>query len=499
MHPAFWCFAAIILFLCIRLAAAWHTRQRGCDAWFFLLCAEQFRIRRRLPVFLPSLYMLEPDEQWYPPGFMVFCALFPDSFLKKYYWGIPHGADAFIACVLFAGGYAITGQVIPPLWGVAVYALLLPLISEYSSLTSRPLGCLFQLVFVLLAYGWVHGDSWLLPPVIFFGILLVYTHKLSTQVLWFLFPFFALTENNALWLLPLFAAYGTAFLIRPGYFIKLLRAHWDIVRFWHKYWPWLGAHQVKDSPLYGNPPHRAGYYAQPASFFFASFARTILENAVIVFTIPAAFLYGQLEIFAQFCFWWVLGVHIWAAAIQLLPFLRGIGIGIQYLKYSYLPSILLAMAMWGGHENSQLFFQILAGAVLVYLLCRYLRLMKYYCTNDSKYGHDKNLEASLQILKNIPDARILTLPLNLADITAYMIRKPVCWGTHGYGFAAVADILPVLRKPLSTLANQYNLTHLLLDECYATAEELHISPQSLLHKIGNYSIYKLNGPDFFEK
>ena len=494
-----WCIAAFLLFMFFRLSVAWFTRHRGCDAWFFLLCAEQFRIHRRLPVRLPSLYMLEPDEQWYPPGFIVFCALFSDAFLKKYHWAITHIVDGIIACILFLGGYTITGQIPLSLWGVAMYALQPALIMEYSNLTSRPLGCAFQFAFVLCSYAGIHCDLYFFPAAIFFGVLLLYTHKLSTQILWFLFPFFAIMERDVSWVFILFFTYFIAFLLRPGYFTKILRAHWDIVRFWHKHWAWLGAHQVKDSPLYGHQPFRAGYYAQSWSFFLRSFIKTVLTNCTIVFTIPALIFFNNLDLFAQFCLFWVLGVHIWAIFVQFLPFLRCIGIGIQYLKYSYLPSLFLAVELLFFFNGYGLYNHSVAIILLMCLLYKYARLIRHCQKNRPEQECSEDLDNQFNFLRNAPDARILTLPLSLADITAYKTRKPVCWGTHGYGFVSAEYVLPVLKKKLSWLMKRYGLTHLLLDERYTNIRELQITPDALLKREGYYAVYQLSETSFVKQ
>jgi len=494
-----WCTAALFLFMSVRLTAAWFVRKRGCDAWYFLLCAEQLRLQRRFPVRLPSLYILEPDEQWYPPGFMVFCALFPVSFIKKYHWAIAHLVDGLIACILFFGGYALTGQITPALWGVAVYALFPALLDEYSSLTSRPLGCLFQLAFVMFTYGWIHKSVWLIIPAVFFGVLLFYTHKLSMQTCWFLFPFFAITDRHIDWLFMLLFAYSAAFLVRPGFFLKIVRAHWDIVRFWNKNWPWLAAHQVNDSPVYGKHPSRAGYYAKSLFSLSSSFIRFALSNVTIVFTFIALFAYNQLNGFAQFGFWWIIGMHVWAMAIQFLPFLRCIGIGIQYMKYAYLPSIFLAQMIFITIPENQMVFAIIALAILIVLCYKYFRRILYSVKHNTEPILSADLEAQLLFLKDSPDARIMVLPLNLADMAAYVTRRPVCWGTHGYGFIAASDVLPILRKPLSWLMERYALTHLLLDERYATADTLGVSHGALISRFGVYALYALNKDSFLVK
>jgi hypothetical protein len=108
------------------------------------------------------------------------------------------------------------------------------------------------------------------------------------------------------------------------------------------------------------------------------------------------------------------------------------------------------------------------------------------------YGVNEKYHSLLMIK---PTRRLLYMLYRInriADITAYITRQPVCWGTHGYGFKAASDVLPMLRKPIPWLMEQYALTHLLLDERYASADTLGVSQNSLLNRCGDYAVYTLN-------
>jgi hypothetical protein len=70
---------------------------------------------------------------------------------------------------------------------------------EFGALTSRPL-VLFETNAFLVACGaWIAGTAWALPLAIVLGVLVLYTHKLSVQLLWFLVPFLALAAGDARW------------------------------------------------------------------------------------------------------------------------------------------------------------------------------------------------------------------------------------------------------------------------------------------------------------
>jgi hypothetical protein len=55
----------------------------GVDTWYWFLCAEDVRKRRKLPPVLPY-FMLEIEEQWYPPLYAGLLGLLPVRLLERY-------------------------------------------------------------------------------------------------------------------------------------------------------------------------------------------------------------------------------------------------------------------------------------------------------------------------------------------------------------------------------------------------------------------------------
>src|ERR1700746_3643930 len=88
-----WFAAAASAFFLLRFYPIWPIRFQGCDAYYILMCAESFRREWRLPIRLPPVYLLEKPEQWYPPGFLVLCALIPQRWLERHFWALNHVVD----------------------------------------------------------------------------------------------------------------------------------------------------------------------------------------------------------------------------------------------------------------------------------------------------------------------------------------------------------------------------------------------------------------------
>ena len=75
--------AVAVLAFYLRIKPRLLQKDFGIDSWYFLLYAEEFRKTRRIPVKLPY-FMLDLEEQWYPPGLAIFLSFFPQSFLEKF-------------------------------------------------------------------------------------------------------------------------------------------------------------------------------------------------------------------------------------------------------------------------------------------------------------------------------------------------------------------------------------------------------------------------------
>ena len=84
-----------LIFFTIRLISLRKLRNTGCDTYNILLNLEYFRKKKKLPVKVGNLFMLENPTQWYPPGYLFFLSIFSQDFLKKNHWLVNHIFDFF--------------------------------------------------------------------------------------------------------------------------------------------------------------------------------------------------------------------------------------------------------------------------------------------------------------------------------------------------------------------------------------------------------------------
>jgi len=483
---------SVAAFLALRLWPIWPNRHQGCDAFNILLCAEAVRRTRRLPPSTPGLFILEEADQWYPPLFFLLCALVPQGWLKRRYWLLNQLVDLANAALLFAivvlggGGPLVAGA------AVVAYAIVAGLVQEFAALNTRPLGLLVLNLFLLSGHLASQNPAYL-PLALAAGLLLVYGHKLSAQQAWFTLPILALVTGDWLWAALLPGIYLAAFLVWPRGFRRIVAGHAVIVRFWHRHWPLLGAHMVRQSPVYGDGTTVRQFYAADRGATAVGFCKEGLHQNYFLLPALVALVGAPSDPLALTLAGWIGSVYLAAGLIHFVPALRGIGMGRQYIKFALLPS-LIASAI--GLSTAFGWPIALATGVAAALSVRQYRLvaraMRASGSSGSTGAQNADLARLLDHLRDDADARILALPVHLCDLVAYETRRPVYWGTHAQVFDhRLEAFFPVLRHRLVHYARDGRLNRLLVDIRYATAEELALEAEDLIEQSGTYRLYRL--------
>lgn len=476
--------------LVVRLAPIWPQRHQGCDAYYYLLAAEIFRRERRLPIKFDRLFMLELREQWYPPGFTVLLSLFPQRFLERRYWLLNALFDLVPQMLIVAAAAAAAGPATSLLVGL-VYAFQAPLLGEYRGLNSRPLGmALFALVLLFGTWG-IEGSWFWLAAASMVVHALILSHKLSTQLLWFVLPATAIATVEPLWLVPLMAGYASACVLTPRLFRRVVRQHGEIIAFWGDNWPLLGAHEVRQSPLYGDGRTRQDYYRPDGPAAPRHAARTFIHsNYWVVFVAVAIVQWASLDGAVRALAVATIAIYVWALLTLCVPWLRRLGMWHQYLKFGYLPSLIVAAHELAADPN-WLEWPLAA-------LCAILTLRYYLATANALRATpasatgvaDETLSPLLNVIAADPGARVLCTPLHLSDLVAFRTRRRVLWGSHGQGFPLMQRILPVITWPIEQLARHHKLTYLLLDTRHALPTELKLGQPPLMRS-GTFELHDL--------
>ena len=486
----------VIAFLAVRIYPIWPRRFQGCDAYNILLNAEYLRRQRRLPIRLPPIFMLENEDQWYPPGFLILCALMPKAWLEKRYWAVNHLIDLCSAVLIYVAAIWF-GASISAAFAVAIfYAAVAGLLTEFTSLNVRPIGLLLANLLILTGFAATQNTYWLLGAGAVAAVTF-FSHKLTVQQLWFTLPALSAATGSWVWLSLLGMLYAIPFIIWPKGAWRILRGHWVIVRFWHRNWTQLGAHAVRQSPVYGDGRTRQDYYRDETPRSWLAYLKDGLHQNYFILPVFATILVEGAAAHPEYVFLWIWIASVYGAAI-LIHFvkpLRGIGLGRQYFKFALAPSLIVTAVAVSGGGNPVVWGAAAVATVLTvrqyYLIAR---LMRRTAGTNTGFESDE-LQRLFDHIAADKAARVMALPVHLCDLVAYRTRRPVYWGTHSDVFDdRLEAFFPVLKHDL----NHYHrdgVTRLLLDTGYSKPEELRLPESALIDSSGRYALYDLTMRD----
>ena len=493
MHMIILLLLEFLLFFFIRLLPVWRFRHQGCDAYYFLLTAEIFRKKKKIPIVLPPYYLADIEEQWYPPGFSVFLGLLPEWIVQKYHWLINHILDflnlLLLDCFIWAFHMGWRALLVANL----VYIFTPTLTLEYRGLTSRSLGNLLFTLFMMAMWGTLMDVRWL-PAALFVWLLILFTHKMTMQLGVVMGIVLSVVFKTWLPVIVVIGGIPLAIVLSKGYYWKILKGHWDIVSFWHKNLPCLGAHQVYDSPVY-NPDRYAMKKKRSLTedclklgkYYLLHNPFLILILFWFVFSAFGGIKFAELKDIGLkgetgiFLLAWSFVVFGWAAVTTLIPGFKALGEGYKYLKYSALPVSILVAACG-------LTCLVIGMVVATCLLFRSTRHLFKEAVLD-KIDDDLN-KMILWIERNPQVDRIGCINTHFADLVVYHCRRRVLWGTHHYWFnEKVVDFFPVLRKNIKKLNAQYDLRFWIINKSYVDPAALKFIKNSCVYETARYALY----------
>jgi hypothetical protein len=489
------CILLVTFAFFIRVKPIWKTRYRGVDTYYFLLCAEEFKRNRKIPIVLPPYYLLDIQEQWYPPGLTVFLSLFSERFVKKYYWILNPAVDCLIVALLYVLTYLVTLSMPAAILAGFLYALTPAAIVECSSLASRPLGCLFLIATMLSTFAFANNHSpYFLGVCLLSGFCLLMTHKMSAQLLYFVLPLMSLVFWDSTYILVMLGIVAITLLLSKGFFIKMLRGQYDILSFWNRNWGNLGAHQVYSSPIYGDEARddRGRVFQRGFKGLYQHFRFLGLNIFVVLLVFPLLH-YQQLSLFDQQMLWWVILTYVLAVLTLLIPQFRFFGEGFKYLTMAAFPiSYLATTTFYYGWDIDYYFYPLLTVAILasIWLVLRVYKSVS--STSGANPSMDSDLASIVRFLKeNDKVSAIQSVPQHLVNMITYHCRKKVLWGAHSYNFRAVEPLFPVYRQPLDFFVSTYNISHIVVDTDYVPPKLLKLSPKKRVFSAGRYEIYEV--------
>lgn len=476
---------------------------------YALLCREQLRSRRRLPVRLSALFSQDAPEQYTPPGWPVLLALLPDRIvLRRSPWIVPVlGAVACVAlfCALFWAGLAVGAAFAAALWPA-----LAPL-GDYGGEAARPveraadlgqtalgqttlgqtgpglpgydappaLAALLGLLVVLPACAAaVSGQWWPWLVSLFAGCLLLFT-SVSGTIACFC-GLLCAGAFTGLWelllVIPLLLVLCTV--ASAGFYARLSRNRLRLARCglgggrWRGDWaktPGNRALPQAIGRILGRLCLEHFDLLAPVALLCLGAARPALYGLFFsgALALELTLLLAPLAFFGLGCGVLAIALRGWGKMPHLALNMR---------VFSVLGTAPCLAALWTipGPEGLLPAFVIsLAGCWRgLHLLARLPQAQQDVKAAESAARaarHVLSAEAAFRALSEIRPEHLLALPLNLADTVAWRSRVRVFWGGHSGTPEAVLARLSEHPGPaqepdrLAELCREYGISHIFAD------------------------------------
>ena len=435
----------------------------GVDHWFWKSYVETYRRTRVFPPDLPQ-YVLD-EKQWYPPLFAILLAALPKRVFDSYSHVVAIVIDLARMLLLLAVAHWLSGGNLQVIAVAGLIYATIPIQTSYNiQLNPRGLGAIMlDALLILLLVAITFPRTWVWVAIVVLGALILLTHKMTTQLLVVTLLVTAAVYSRPDLLLLLPAWFAGAVVLSGGFYWKVLRAHVEIVRFWHRNWRWIGADLLRESPIYGD-----GVYERREKLHKPGL-RGVAWHAYIMFGFnPAAWLacvliYERLflrsAIYPTPLLLFLLVPCAWAVATSFIGPLKQFGAGYLYVyNTSVMASIVLALTFVYTLAPA-----LSTGLVGVALLLNTLGVAIYYrqFLRNRRTRIDDGLESMIERLRAQPRGVVMCVPVNWCEVVAYKAGQPVLWGGHGHGFDKLQPTWPRLMLPIKQVVRDYGVRYLL--------------------------------------
>jgi len=520
----------ILLFL-LLLAVTFFIRARvflggkgarntfGCDAFYFLISVRELKKNgRKIPYTLPY-YFLDIKEQWYPPGFVVFLSMLPEKILENYHRFINPVLDlvqsAFLYCFIIyissGKGNGFAAALIAASAGLIVYAVIPNLNTENLSMNVRTFASLINTALLLMIIFYktaapvsLYGKIFIIVSLLLCGFILFMTHKMAVQNFVFMMASLSILKMDAGYIFLPAAIVAATLILSGGFYLKVLRAHTDILIFWKKNLENLCVRQYEDSPVYGGRPEdsQTRFHMPGIRGFVKHFKVISGFNPFAVFLAVYPFLGERITLFNPGCsaselvWWWGILTYFMVFATTYIKPLRFLGEGWKYIKFAAFPTAFItadilsyALSDQSSAKTAGIFVVFLFVACLVLSVLITLRLQNKFRGEHTMGILDENLTAVFDHIKSLEGKSLVCIPTHISNAAVFYTGKKVLWGGHSI-VSSLEGFFPVIMHPLEYYIKKYGISYVVLDTSYISPEKIKLSSYRLLFNSGRYNIYE---------
>lgn len=455
---------------------------------------------------MPEHYLINRPSD-YPPLFRYLLALIPKESLEKYQWIVSPFFDFIHNLFLFFVVYFFTHNICVAVFSQIVYMLSPIVVMENSNLTTRSFASLlFSLSFFsLISYTTFGNFFFLIVSVILICILLL-SHRMSIQALFFVVLVFSLYERTFIYVIVFISSILLALITSGGFYLKILKGHMAMIKFWFIHIDNRYAHQIRGHirKKEKNPDavFKIYQFVQKVPFMAVGAANPFILF-VLTFLILRKFsgisfgTYGIPEVLFSKLFLWAVSLFVVGLVVRQVKKLGCIGEGERYLEYSAFPIAIITAVFLLNAINSQyaiVFMSIFLVVAVMGCLLPSLFIQEQVIVRDKKRSVTGELKEMFDYINNLEGkVHLITIPLYLADAATYFTHARLLTTDNSLAHITdYGDFFPVLKKPLEDIFKKYNISYLLINEEYVKLSELDLAEKNIVKKKEPYYLLKVN-------
>jgi hypothetical protein len=467
------------------------NRLCGVDIWTHLLYLEEYHKQGGIPKRIDEGFLV-PGVYDYPPTFIYLLSKFPLEVVERYEFLFSPIFDAIHLILMFIITYSFTNNIFIALLVQAFYLLTPIIILENSSATPRSIGyTLFTIVFLSLFLFESNGQLPYLILAIISGSLIFLSHRFTTQSYLFFSLFFSVIRLNGIYILVFCFSALLAIVLSRGFYLKVFQGHIGNLRFWKDNIENRFAHQIK-----GNyKQHKTDDFVFRLYNQFLRFPPFVLAitNPWVLFAFFGLYFMHPLSPMVARLSEIVIFSYVLALVTTWIPQLRFLGEGQRYLELSAFPAAYLSAILF-----SRLFTSYPLLTLTFYTVVGIMSLLTIIVIQRKAIIHDKlrtltpelmSMFSYLKGLKNKP--RLLCIPHQITTNTIFHTGCPVFVNADYSHIEKIADVFPYMKKPIKQIMKKYDLDAVLLNENYASLDDLRLKKYTIVKRFGNYILLKI--------
>ena len=467
----------------IQVRPRLKVRYFGVDGWRHLMVADYIRENKHYPKWMDKFLIESPSD--YPSGLRYLLAAFPKEFIKKYEWLVCPVIDFIHNLFIFGFVYYLSHSLILAVLAQIIYLSAPLTIMENSNLSARSLASLlFSLTFVGILLFSIQGGYFLFIYCVVMVCILLLSHRMSVQTLLFTCIFFSIYELNVTYIGIYLLGTLLAVIVSKGFYLKILRGHLAVIEYYKQNMEFRYAHEVRGLPKKGESsddmvfnlyqkvlalPFIAIFVANPAVVLVFLFITLRVFNGDVVYDGMSQALVAKFVLWAIFLL--VVGI-----IVRSFKWAEHLGEGERYIEYVGLPiAVIGSLTVYYLYSLNPI-LTVIAFVFLIFFieLAAAFYIQQKVIIDDKERNISKDLWEIFKYIDKIEgEVRVMCIPHLMSTSVMYFTKaKTLSTDSAIAHITDLADILPVIRKPLKEIFKKYNVNYLLLNEHYAKFDEL---------------------------